>query len=116
VYFRSELRPDHVVKAAGLQAEIDASRDIGGLYDTLGRGWVVRPAPEQVRSWFRTNEWNTMTINARGGHVVVQVNGARTAEVTDDPGRREGHLALQVHGGQEGEVLFKDIELSRPLP
>jgi hypothetical protein len=41
----------------------------------------------------------------------VEVNGYRTAEVRDDPGRTEGRLALQLHGGQEVEVFFKDIEL-----
>ncbi len=53
-----------------------------------------------------------MTVGARGGHIVVHVNGIKTAELNDDPGRREGKFALQVHGGQDCEVWFKDIEIT----
>ena len=35
----------------------------------------------------------------------------KSAELKDDPGRREGRFALQVHGGQDCEVWFKDIEI-----
>jgi hypothetical protein len=52
-----------------------------------------------------------MTISAHGRRLVVNVNGYRTAELRDDPGRTEGKLALQLHGGQDVEVYFKDIEI-----
>ncbi|MED6335266.1 MAG: DUF1080 domain-containing protein, partial [Planctomycetota bacterium] len=55
----------------GFQAEIDASKDAGGLYETGGRGWVVQPSPEDVASWFRPGEWNTMIVTARGSHLAV---------------------------------------------
>ncbi|MDP6763424.1 MAG: DUF1080 domain-containing protein, partial [Planctomycetota bacterium] len=95
----------------GFQAEIDAERDAGGLYETGGRGWVVRPSAEDAASWFRPGEWNTMTVTARGGHIAVDVNGARSAEVRDDAGRASGPFALQVHGSQDVEVEFRAVEL-----
>jgi hypothetical protein len=52
-----------------------------------------------------------MTVSAHGGHIVVTVNGKVSAELKDDPGRREGKFALQVHGGQDCDVWFKDIEM-----
>lgn len=45
------------------------------------------------------------------GHIVVLVNGIPSAELKDDPGRREGRFAFQVHGGQDCEVWFKDVEI-----
>jgi hypothetical protein len=96
---------------SGFQAEIDAVKDVGGLYETNGRSWVVQPAPAQVATWFRPGEWNDMTVTARGGHITVEINGRKSAELADDPGRREGHFALQVHGGEDVDVWFKDIEL-----
>ncbi|MHC4178689.1 MAG: family 16 glycoside hydrolase, partial [Planctomycetota bacterium] len=55
------------------------------------------------------------TVSAHGRRIVVHVNGQKTAELKDDPGRLEGHLALQLHGGQEMHVEYKDIEmLTRP--
>ena len=47
-----------------------------------------------------------------GSRIVVHVNGIKSAELPDDPGRREGKFALQVHGGQACEVWFKDIEIT----
>ncbi len=96
----------------GLQAEIDATKDVGGLYETNGRKWVVQPRPDQVATWFKPLDWNEMTVSARGGHIVVHVNGQKTAELFNDPGRRSGRIALQIHGGQDVDVWLKDITIS----
>ena len=97
-YFRADEVKD-AVGVNGFQAEIAAAKDVGGLYETGGRAWVVQPAPDQVKKWFKPQEWNEMTVSAHGRRIVVHVNGHRTAELADDPGRLEGHLALQLHGG-----------------
>jgi hypothetical protein len=110
LYLRAEEVND-VVGVNGLQAEIDASRDVGGLYETGGRAWVVQPSEHDVRTWFEPGRWNTMTVSAHGKWIVVHVNGRKTAEVHDDPGRIEGRLALQLHGGQDMEVHFRDIQM-----
>ncbi|MBE2213468.1 MAG: DUF1080 domain-containing protein [Opitutaceae bacterium] len=99
---------------SGFQAEIDPTKDVGGLYETNGRQWVSQPTPEQVATWFKPGEWNEMTVSARGGHIVVHINGKKSAELLDDPGRREGRLALQLHGDHDGNVWFKDIEILKP--
>jgi len=109
LYFRIEEKGFSGV--SGFQAEIDANRDVGGLYETNGRAWVVKPKPEDVKRYFKPQEWNEMTVCARGGNIVVYVNGVKSAEVKDDPGRREGHIALQLHGGMDMLVMFKDIEI-----
>ena len=67
--------------------------------------------PEDVKKWFRPQQWNTMTVMAQGRRVAVDVNGHKSAELRDDPGRLQGRLALQVHGGQDCEVWFKGIEM-----
>lgn len=95
----------------GFQAEIDASNDVGGLYETGGRGWVVKPSGEEVEKWFKAGDWNEMAVSAHGGWIVVHVNGFKTAELKNDKGRLEGHLGLQLHGSQDVEVLLKDIEV-----
>jgi hypothetical protein len=109
LYFRIEEKGFSGV--TGFQAEIDPLKDAGGLYETNGRAWVSQPKPEDVKKWYRPNEWNTMTVSAHGKRIAVDVNGYRTAELRDDPGRAEGRLALQLHGGQDVQVMFKDIEV-----
>ncbi|MFT4587890.1 MAG: hypothetical protein ACI9VS_000863 [Candidatus Binatia bacterium] len=110
-YVRSELRPEHPVGIAGFQAEIDPIDNVGGLYETLGRAWVVPTGLNSEMEFLRANAWNEMTVSAHGRRLVVHVNGVRTAELKNDPGRLKGFLAMQVHGGQDVDVWFKDIEI-----
>ena len=110
LYFR--IAPEGASGVSGFQAEIDPKNDVGGLYETNGRGWVVQPTPEQVKTWFKPGEWNEMTVAAKGKDVTVTVNGKVSAQIKNDPGKwTEGPFALQVHGGQDVEVWFKDIEM-----
>jgi len=109
LYFRIEESGFSGV--SGFQAEIDAEKDAGGLYETNGRAWVSQPAAADGKKWFRPQEWNTMTVAAHGKRITVVVNGYQSAELLNDPGRTEGRFALQVHGGQDVEVYFKDLEI-----
>lgn len=96
---------------SGFQAEIDAEKDAGGLYETNGREWVAKPSPEEVKKAFKPQEWNTMTLHAVGKRITTHVNGHRMAELLDNPGRTEGRFAFQLHGNQDVDVFFKDMEL-----
>ncbi|MCZ6792146.1 MAG: DUF1080 domain-containing protein [Planctomycetota bacterium] len=116
-YFRVD-KVDGAVGVHGFQAEIDPRRDVGGLYETGGRAWVVKPTERQVARWLEKKNWldveegwNLLSVSARGRRIVVHLNGHRTAELRNDPGRTEGHIGLQLHGGQDMHVEFKDIEI-----
>lgn len=109
LYFRIEEKGRTGV--SGFQAEIDAEKDAGGLYETNGRAWVSKPTADDVKKWFKPQEWNTMTVSAHGRRITVDVNGWRTAELRHDPGRLEGHLALQTHANLDCELYFKNIEI-----
>jgi len=113
LYFRAE-KVAGSVGVHGFQAEIDASQDVGGLYETGGRAWVVQPDPEDVKTWFKPGQWNRMTVSAHGRRIVVHVNGQQSAELPNDPGRLEGYLGLQLHGSQDVEVRFKNIQTLTP--
>jgi len=109
LFIRIEERSNGTVM--GLQAEIDAT-GAGGLFEANGRKWVFQPQPEQVAKWFKSGEWNEMMVSARGGRIAVTINGTKSIELPDDPGRREGKIALQVHGRPLGcDVWFRDIEI-----
>jgi hypothetical protein len=110
LYFRTEEKGASGV--SGFQAEIDPEKDTGGLYETNGRKWVVQPKAADVKRWYKPGEWNEMTVTANGKHLIVHVNGMKTAEVPNDTkGRPFGKLALQLHGGQDVDVWFKDLEI-----
>ena len=110
-YFRAQ-KVDHAVAVKGFQAEIEAEgKDVGGLYETLGRAWVAKPKPEDIENFYKNKDWNQMTVTAVGGNVTVTVNGFKTAELTGDPSPRKGYFGLQLHGGQKMHVMFKDVEI-----
>lgn len=108
-YFRSEEKGS--AGMSGFQAEVDPVNDVGGLYETSGRAWVIKPSADDVKKYFRPQDWNTMTVSTHGRRIVVHVNGYKSAELLNDSGRTEGKLALQLHGGQDVEVYFKDFEM-----
>jgi len=109
VYIRTEVGGDKGVK--GIQAEIDPLKDAGGLFETDGRGWLVQPKAEDVKKWYKPNDWNEMTVVAIGPRLVVHLNGHRSAEVKNDPSRPSGVIALQLHGRQDCDIQFRKVEI-----
>jgi len=105
------------VSVHGFQVEVDDSQETGGLYETGGRGWVVKPKEEEIpRKKYKPGEWTDLSLSAHGDRIVVHINGVKTAELKGDPGRKKGKIGLQLHGGQEMHVEFKDIEVLEKSP
>ena len=109
LYFRSK-HDKRASKMKGFQAEIDASgKHPGGLYETGGRTWVVKPDPASKA--FKAGQWNEMRVRAQGRDIIVFLNGVKTAELKNDSGSLEGHFGLQLHGGQRMDVSFRNIRI-----
>jgi len=109
-YFRSE-KVRGAVGVHGFQAEVDNSPHVAGLYETGNRGWVCQSDPNVIKDLYKPGQWNEMSITAVGRNVTVRLNGTKTVEIKNDPGRLKGHFAMQLHGGMDMEVMFKDIYL-----
>ena len=109
-YFRVDEKGG-AVAVNGFQSEVDTTLETGGLYETGGRAWVVKPDKERMREVYRPGEWTSLRIRAVGRDVDVYVNGYHTASLRDDPGRTEGHLGLQLHGGQDMHVEYRGLQL-----
>lgn len=106
-YFRSE-ETDDAVGVHGFQVEVDDVMP-GGLYETAGRGWVVRRTPDEAKAWHRVGEWNAVVLTAVGESITVTVNGIETARLIDPDGRRSGRFAMQLHGNQDMHVAFRGL-------
>jgi len=133
IQIRSRVEEDG--HAVGYQADIDlAGQYAGALYDERGRGMLAERGQKTIigsdGNMTRTsigdsnnlfaninkNDWNDYDIIARGGHIILKLNGKVTSEIIDnDAGQRElsGVLALQLHSGPPMMVQFKDIFLKR---
>ena len=62
---------------------------------------VAQPAPKVA------NRWNTYEISARGGRMVVVLNGKQTVDAHNDK-FRSGPIALQSAGGT---IRFRKVEI-----
>ncbi len=54
----------------------------------------------------KREDWNTFLIRAKGDHLVIRLNGVKTADVHDDS-TATGKIGFQIHPGEE----FKDMRI-----
>lgn len=110
-YFRVEKTNTHV-SVRGFQAEVDNSREVGGLYETSMRAWVSKPDPKLIARTVKPGEWTDLLVTAVGDDITVSLNGVKVTELlADKKCLKEGHIALQLHGGQDMRVQFKDLSI-----
>jgi hypothetical protein len=67
---------------------------------------VAAPSKNLVRA---ADEWNTVTIVARGPQIIVEMNGERVID-TQQTRSMEGYIGLQNHD-ERSEVRFRNIRL-----
>src|SRR5205823_6771728 len=79
----------------------DASYGTGAIVDVA----KVDPMPKAA------GKWNTYEITAQGSHLVVVLNGQKTADVQDSKHNAGGPLALQYGSGV---VKFRKVQI-KPL-
>ena len=70
---------------------------------------------EGYKSLFKLDDWNDVTIIARGNHVQHYLNGRLILDFTDEDPKlalTEGILALQLHAGKPMWTEFRNIRLA----
>jgi hypothetical protein len=109
VFFRSTL--DGVI-ISGWQAEVaPPGLFSGGIYESYGRGWLIRPEPEKD-SALRMGAWNEMRIRVVGPRVTTWINGTEMVDLVDEKiGAATGHIALQIHDGGGIRVRWRNLRV-----
>jgi hypothetical protein len=99
-------------KVSGWQVEVaPPGKDTGGIYESYGRGWLIKPDPEKDQA-LKMGEWNTMKIRVDGPKVTSWLNGVEMVHLEDEKiGEGEGAIALQIHDGGGIKVKWRNIEL-----
>jgi len=69
---------------------------------------------DEYEELFKLDDWNEVTIVARGRHIQHYMNGKLVLDFTDseDKALTDGVLALQLHAGKPMWVEFKDIRIA----
>ncbi len=109
VFFRSSVEGTTV---SGWQAEVaPPGLFTGGIYESYGRGWLVRPDPG-LDGVLRMGDWNTMRVRAVGDRVRTWLNGIPMVDLADEKiGAAEGSIALQIHDGGGIRVRWRNIRV-----
>ena len=100
-------------KVTGWQVEVaPPGKDTGGIYESYGRGWLIKPDPEKDKA-LKMGDWNTMKIRVEGPEVTSWLNGVEMVHLEDEKiGEGEGAIALQIHDGGGIRVKWRNIELA----
>jgi hypothetical protein len=109
VFFRSTL--DGII-INGWQVEISPpGHDTGGIYESYGRGWLIKPDPIKDKS-LKYGDWNSMKIMVKGDNVKTWLNGVEMIHIKDQKiGEGKGSIALQIHAGDDVKVRWRNIKL-----
>lgn len=97
-------------KVSGWQVEVaPPGNDTGGVYESYGRGWLIKPDPEKDKA-LKMGEWNTMRIRVVGDTITSWLNGTEMITLTDAKiGQGEGGIALQIHDGGGIKVRWRNL-------
>ena len=100
-------------KVSGWQVEVaPPGSDTGGIYESYGRGWLIKPDPEKDKA-LKMGKWNKMKIRVDGDTVTSWLNGTEMVTLTDEKiGEGEGGIALQIHDGGGIKVKWRNIQLT----
>lgn len=101
-------------KVSGWQVEVaPPGSDTGGIYESYGRGWLIKPDPEKDKA-LKFGEWNKMRIVVKGDNVTSYVNGVEMVNYSDEKiGQGKGGVLLQIHDGGGIKVYWRKIVLKK---
>jgi hypothetical protein len=107
VFFRSSIEG---TKIAGWQAEVaPPGHSTGGIYESYGRGWIIKPDPE-LDKHLKFGDWNTMRVRVVGGKVETWLNGYLMISLDDKMiAGATGSIALQIHSGGGIKVQWRNL-------
>ncbi len=111
VFIRSGIEG---TKISGWQVEVaPPNHNTGGIYESYGRGWLIKPRPEDEKV-LKADQWNNMRIQVINDEVTTWLNGKQMVYLKDEKiGAGKGFIALQIHDGGGIKVRWKNIQIKQ---
>lgn len=109
VFFRSGIEG---TKISGWQVEVaPLNFNTGGIYESYGRGWLIKPGPEEQKM-LKPDDWNNLRIRVINDEVTTWLNDKQMVNLKDEKiGAGKGFIALQIHDGGGIKVRWKNIRI-----
>ncbi|MGC6423914.1 MAG: 3-keto-disaccharide hydrolase [Lentimonas sp.] len=103
--------------ATGYEYDVAVGKFMGSLGDWYSRPKLrIFPDRELIDRVYKDNDWNRMTLRARGNRIEYWLNGEKIMDYVDeDPNaNREGAIGLQIHNNALMCVEMRNARV-RPL-
>ena len=115
IQFRSQIKGKGTVFGPQFEMEGFAKKRgwSGGIYGQSCGGWFYPlwlEAHKKARAALKKNDWNRVTIMAKGNVVKTWINGIPAACWIDDT-YKTGFIGLQVHAGKQGTILWRNLKV-----
>ena len=87
----------------------------GGIYGQSCGGyfyplWLKEHV--KTREAIKKDEWNRMTLSAKGKEIRTWINGVPMAYWIDEKNEYpQGYFGLQIHKGSQGKILFRNLKI-----
>lgn len=121
VMFRAQVKKSGEKETVfGPQAEMEGITGdrfwSGGIYGQSCGGyfyplWLT--GHENARQALKREDWNRLTVMAKGNTVKTWINGVPAAHWVDDGTYAKGFFGLQIHKGKAGQVLWKNVRVKQ---
>ena len=105
IFMRTEREQIQIGISGSLKRDMTASPYISG------KGYPVEA--NGVEDLLRLDDWNEMTIVAKGDTYAVWLNGAFVMSYVSETAVKTGAIGIQVHGNREMAIDYRAIKVAR---
>ena len=102
------IRDDREQIQIGISGSL--KRDMTGSPYIAGKGYPVEA--EGVKELLKLDDWNEMTIVAKGNNYSVWLNGTPVMKYTSDTAVEKGPVGIQLHGGKVMAIAYRNIGIA----
>ncbi len=102
------VRNSHEQIQIGISGSLE--RDMTGSPYISGKGYPVEA--EGVKELLKLDDWNAMTIVAKGNNYAVWLNGKFVMKYDSDTAAEKGPIGIQLHGNRDMSIAFRHIGLA----
>ena len=104
VFVRKDSEQIQIGISGSLQRDMTASPYIAG------KGYPVEA--EGVAELLKLDDWNEMTIVAKGNNYTTWLNGQHVMTYNSESAGEQGPVGIQLHGNREMEIWYRDIRMA----
>lgn len=102
------MRSSHDQIQIGISGSL--KRDMTGSPYIPGKGYPVEA--KGVKELLKLDDWNQMTIVAKGNNYCVWLNGKHVMSYDSESATKKGPIGIQLHGNREMSAYYKNIRLA----